>query len=129
LTEVTDAVIRNRSSEVEQLILTERLVKQPGARLTLEQIAQRAIPVITRERVRQLERRLIDALSDALLFDDYRDLAFCFRTEFADRWKAAAGLSVIGARYPSAPSWRAWRARGVCPTPTFCPTCHSSRPS
>lgn len=89
--EVVDAVIRSYSNPVEQLILTERLVRQGEERLTLEQIAQRAAPKpITRERVRQLEKRLIGALSDALLLDDYRELPFHFRTSFAARWKDAA---------------------------------------
>lgn len=88
--EVTAAVIRSHLNPVEQMILNERLVRQPGERLTLEQIGQRAVPAITRERVRQLEKRLIGALSDALLLDDYLDLPFHFRTSFAERWKAAA---------------------------------------
>jgi hypothetical protein len=88
--EVVDAVIRSHPNPVDQLILTERLVRQGEERLTLEQIAQRAMPPITRERVRQLEKRLIGALSDALLLDDYRELPFHFRTSFAVRWKDAA---------------------------------------
>lgn len=89
--EVVDAIIRSYPNPVEQLILAERLVRPEGERLTLEQIAQRAAPKpITRERVRQLEKRLIGALSDALLLDDYRELPFHFRTSFAARWKDAA---------------------------------------
>ena len=90
-TQVVDAVIRSHPNPVDQLILTERLVRQKEERLTLDQIGQRAVPKpITRERVRQLEKRLISALSDAILLDDYRELPFHFRSSFVARWKDAA---------------------------------------
>jgi len=88
--EVIDAIIRFNDSPVDRLILTERLVRQPHQRRTLEEIARAAPETITRERVRQRQELLLRSLSNGLLFDDHRELPFHFRESFAGRWQAAA---------------------------------------
>lgn len=88
--EVIDAILQRQTNPLERLVLTERLLKQPGDQMTLEEIGQSGATAVSRERVRQLQQRLLGALSDALLEDEYVKLDFHFRKSFADMWKAAA---------------------------------------
>lgn len=90
--EVIEAIIRYQDNPVDQIILTERLMRQPSERMTLDEVGA-ALPVrITRERVRQRQEILLHGISAALLHNDCRDLQFCFRESFARRWRDAADL-------------------------------------
>jgi len=55
-------------TEADRLILGERLVRAREERLKLEELGRRL--GLTRERVRQREKKLLDGLCDALLADD-----------------------------------------------------------
>ena len=66
--EVIDAIIRSRKHEADRLILTERLARQPHERKTLEQVAAAAPGSLTRERIRQRERKVLEKLADCLLY-------------------------------------------------------------
>lgn len=74
---------------LEQAILFDRLTRHRDEQRTLEDLAG-SLPVpMTRERVRQREKQLLDDLSDALLFDEYPDLQLRFDAAFSGFWKAA----------------------------------------
>lgn len=90
--EVIEAIIHYQDNPVDRLILTERLVRQPDERMTLDEIGASAPITITRERVRQRQEVLLHGLSAALLYGDYRELRFCFRDSFTRHWKDAAQL-------------------------------------
>tara|TARA_R110002049_G_scaffold22641_2_gene80896 strand:+ start:5609 stop:7762 length:2154 start_codon:yes stop_codon:yes gene_type:complete len=72
-------------------ILRSRLSKLPGEQKTLEEIGQTAIPPITRERVRQKERKLLKQLAGGLIWDSYSGLGVHFRPSFSGWWRIAAG--------------------------------------
>lgn len=88
--EVIRAIIHSRPSEVERLILTERLSREPHKRKTLEEIASQSEHKITRERIRQREQKLIDALAAALIHGRHRRLGVYFHPSFSHFWKVAA---------------------------------------
>lgn len=90
--EVIEAIIRYHENAVDRLILTERLQKAPGERMTLQEVAQAAPITVTRERVRQRQEAMLRSISNALLLDDYRELDFHFRDSFAEPWKQARKL-------------------------------------
>ena len=73
-----------------QKIIANRISKPPHHRITLEDIGSSLPKPITRERVRQKEAKLLEALADALVSDDYAHLDVHFRPEFANYWKRAA---------------------------------------
>lgn len=73
-----------------QKIIADRISKPPHQRATLEDIGSSLPEPITRERVRQKEAKLLEALAAALVNDDYAHLDVHFRPEFADYWKRAA---------------------------------------
>ena len=73
-----------------QKIIADRISKPPHHRATLEDIGSSLPKPITRERVRQKEAKLLEALAAALVNDDYAHLDVHFRPEFADYWKRAA---------------------------------------
>lgn len=73
-----------------QRIIVDRISKPPHQRATLEDIGSSLPEQITRERVRQKEAKLLEALAAALVNDDYAHLNVHFRPEFADYWKRAA---------------------------------------
>ena len=83
-------VAEHIDEDITALILQERLCKLPGEQKTLEQIAQAISPPLTRERIRQKERKLLRQLVDALLNDDYSDVDIHFRPEFSYWWRSAA---------------------------------------
>lgn len=88
--EVIAALIRTREHEVDRLILTERLNKRPNERKTLDQLAAATPGRLTRERVRQREKMLLEKLANALLFDRCKRLGLNFRGSFARYWKLGA---------------------------------------
>ncbi len=71
-------------------ILLNRLTKRANEQKTLEQIALASKPVITRERVRQKEKKLLKQIAGGLLWHEYGNLNILFREEFASKWKEAA---------------------------------------
>lgn len=90
--EVIEAIISYQGNPVDRIILTERLMRQPDKRMTLDEVGA-LLPVrITRERVRQRQEILLHGISAALLHNDCRELQFCFRESFAQRWRDAADL-------------------------------------
>jgi len=86
LTEIADHLPDNVYAE----ILRSRLSKPPGEQKTLEEIAQSTIPAITRERVRQKEKRLLRQLAGGLMWDSYSGLGIHFRSSFSHWWRIAA---------------------------------------
>lgn len=74
---------------LEQAILFDRLTQPREQQRTLEELAGTSPVPMTRERVRQREKRLLDDISDALLFDEYPDLPLRFDASFGAFWKAA----------------------------------------
>lgn len=88
--EVIAAIIRTRTHEADRLILTGRLARQPHERRSLEQVAAASPGSLTRERIRQRERKILDHLASALLLDRSRRLGLSFRPSFANYWKQAA---------------------------------------
>lgn len=71
-------------------ILLNRLAKGPKEQKTLEQIASEAVPRVTRERIRQKEKKLLVQIAGGLIWDEYGGLNLIFRAEFSDWWKRAA---------------------------------------
>ena len=88
--EVIDAIIRSRKHEADRLILTERLARQPHERKTLEQVAAAAPGSLTRERIRQRERKILEQLAEALLYGRPARLGIAFRSSFTSYWRQAA---------------------------------------
>ena len=76
--------------EATALILHERLCKAPGDQETLGQIARNVRPPVTRERIRQKERKILRQLVDGLLNDNYSNVVVHFRPEFSCWWRAAS---------------------------------------
>jgi hypothetical protein len=91
LSEVVDGLVAASTREVDRIILKDRLSRLPGDRLTLEKIASRLDIRVTRERVRQCEKKLILRLSTALLAGGSSiKLGVCFRPSFVAYWRSGA---------------------------------------
>lgn len=88
--EVIRAAVDSAEDPIDRLILTERLTRPRHAQLTLEEIAAEGPRGLTRERVRQREKALLQTLSDAFLFDEYLSLKLHFRADFTGYWQCAA---------------------------------------
>lgn len=86
LREVAD----NLSDEAFSAILRERICQPPSQQKTLDEIAKAATPPVTRERIRQKEKKLLGQLTGGLLNDTYGVLEIHFRPEFSYWWKRAA---------------------------------------
>lgn len=71
-------------------ILHNRLAKKPGAQKTLEEIAADVTPKVTRERIRQREKKLLHQIAGGLIWDEYGPLNLTFRPEFSRWWRDAA---------------------------------------
>ena len=76
--------------EVYRDILNSRLSKAPGEGKTLEEIASNAYPPITRERVRQKEKKLLRQLAGGLIHDVYGGLNVHFHPDYSTWWRRAA---------------------------------------
>ena len=87
--EVINAIIRTRKHEADRLILTERLARQPHERKTLEQVAAAVPGSLTRERIRQRERKILEQLAGALLYGRPERLGLSFRSSFTSYWRQA----------------------------------------
>ncbi len=75
-------------SSVESDILLLRIIRPYKTSFTLDQIGLKN--KITRERVRQIQFKLLDRISDAALTDKYSGLRFRFSSGFLQYWKLAA---------------------------------------
>lgn len=86
LNEVADSL----ADQVFSAILRERICQPPDRQKTLDEIAVTRTPPVTRERIRQKEKKLLEQLSGGLLNDSYGALGIHFRPEFSYWWKRAA---------------------------------------
>jgi len=81
-------------------ILSNRLLRPPGCQATLEEIGQRSIPPVTRERIRQKEAKLLAQLTGAILWNNDGKLGVQFHPDFTGWWQRAAdefdGVEEIG---------------------------------
>ena len=73
---------------VESAIIKERLMPHYREALTLEELAKQF--GVTRERIRQKERNILERIPSAVLDDNYEGLNFRFRTSFTGYWRQAA---------------------------------------
>lgn len=71
-------------------ILLDRISKSPSDQKTLEEIGVEAFPALTRERVRQKERKLLEQVTGGLLNDAYNSLGIHFHPGFSLWWRKAA---------------------------------------
>lgn len=88
--EVIASWIAAHDHEADRLILSERLIRSREGRLKLDALGKQL--GITRERVRQREKKLLDGLYDALLADDQSRSPVQFSTGFCSWWRRAAQL-------------------------------------
>ena len=71
-------------------ILFERLTKGPGSQPTLEELGAMATPAVTRERIRQKEKKLLQQLAGALIWDVDGKLGVQFHPTMLALWRLAA---------------------------------------
>ncbi len=90
IADVITCWIEAHESEADRLILSERLVRSREGRLKLDALGKRL--GVTRERVRQREKKLLDGLCDALLADDQSRSPVQFSADFRSWWERAAQL-------------------------------------
>lgn len=90
LGEVLAGLLDTNKSKLDQRILTERILQAPGRQATLEMLAAASVPTITRERVRQRERKLLSLFSSAFMGEVDRRFRVRIRPSFTAYWKKAA---------------------------------------
>ncbi|ALE15374.1 hypothetical protein AMC99_00058 [Altererythrobacter epoxidivorans] len=83
-------VADNLADETFSAILRERICQPPERQKTLDEIAATTSPPVTRERIRQKEKKLLGQLTGGLLNETYGTLGIHFRPEFSIWWKRAA---------------------------------------
>ena len=71
-------------------IVASRLIQRPQDQATLEEIAARHWPNVTRERVRQKEKKLLRQMAGALVWGEDHGLGVHFHPSFCHWWKRAA---------------------------------------
>lgn len=71
-------------------IIASRLILRPQDQATLEEIAARHQPLVTRERVRQKEKKLLRQVAGALVWGEDHGLGVHFHPSFCQWWKRAA---------------------------------------
>ncbi len=71
-------------------IVKLRLIQRPQEQSTLEEIAARHVPLVSRERVRQKEKKLLRQMAGALVWGEDHGLRVHFHPQFRDWWKRAA---------------------------------------
>jgi hypothetical protein len=74
--------------EVESATLVDRLIPLKKDGVTLEQLGLRF--GVSRERIRQKQKRVIESISAAVLENNYQGLSFRFTQNFSEFWRAAA---------------------------------------
>lgn len=90
LPEFLTEIAANLADETFAAILRERICQPPRRQKTLEEIAASTRPPVTRERIRQKEKKLLGQLTGGLLNDAYGALEIHFRPEFSYWWRQAA---------------------------------------
>ncbi len=100
LPQVFDALAPHLRDNGYRDILANRLTQRPQDQSTLEEIAQRSNPVVSRERIRQKEGKLLSQLTGALIWDRDGRLGVQFHPTFTAWWRKAAtefeGIDEIG---------------------------------
>jgi hypothetical protein len=74
--------------EVESATLVDRLIPLKKNTVTLEELGRRF--GVTRERIRQKQKKVIEIISAAVLENYYEGLSFRFTQHFSQFWRAAA---------------------------------------
>lgn len=90
LPEIMEAVGPHLRDDSYRAILFQRLTRGPGAQSTLEELARRASPPVTRERIRQKEKKLLRQLAGALVWDVDGRLGVQFHPTMLEFWRQAA---------------------------------------
>lgn len=90
LPEIIEAIGPHLKDDSYRAILLQRLTKGPGIQLTLEALARRASPPVTRERIRQKEKKLLGQLAGALVWDADGRLGIQFHPTMLEFWHKAA---------------------------------------
>lgn len=90
LPDVLAGLMHVRHSPVDDLILEQRILRLPGERQTLEEIASASLPALTRERVRQREAKLLEQLSSLFLGQTAKGVGARIRPSFSLYWQKAA---------------------------------------
>lgn len=86
---IEETVLAGETDE-NRLILEKRIMKPPAERMTLEAVSELMPVKITRERVRQKEAKILQRLASALIYNDYAQSPYHFRSEFTAPWSKAA---------------------------------------
>jgi hypothetical protein len=76
--------------ETRRAILRERLLRVPREQTKLEELGRRHSPPVTRERVRQIEGKMLRQLAGSLIWNDVNDFDVLFHPEFTRWWRMAA---------------------------------------
>ncbi len=90
LPSVLKDILRSDDSPMIHSIVTNRIIRRPAERMTLEEIAISQPTPVTRQRIRQIEARFLSRLAAALIENDYAHAPFHFRAEFTAPWQSAA---------------------------------------
>ncbi len=85
-----EALAEELDDNVLAAVLLDRICRPRGCQKTLEEIGSAASPALTRERVRQKERKLLNQITGGLLNDTYDGLGIHFHPDFARWWRSAA---------------------------------------
>lgn len=85
---VGEELVSATKDERDRDIFMNRLTRKRSEQETLEELGARA--GVSRERIRQIEKILLQRLSDALLYDEYPTLEFRFDPGFSRFFKQAA---------------------------------------
>lgn len=88
--EVIAGLLDIKKSALDQCILTERILQSPGSQATLESLAAASVPMVTRERVRQREAKMLSLFSNAFMGESDRRFRGRVRPSFITYWKKAA---------------------------------------
>lgn len=85
-----DQVAARLDDVILAVILRGRICQPPGRQLTLDAIAGQSSPSLSRERIRQKEKKLLGQLTGGLLNDSYEGLGIHFHPGFTRWWRMAA---------------------------------------
>lgn len=87
---VIEETVLAGETDVNRLILQNRIMKPPADRMTLEAVSELMPVKMTREGVRQKEAKILWRLASALIYNDYAQAPYHFRPEFTAPWIKAA---------------------------------------
>lgn len=88
--EVINAILEAHGSDTDRLIVTGRILRFPEERMTLQQVATASFISVTRERIRQKEKNIIQLLISAFVLGRQRKLGISLRTSFTSYWRRAS---------------------------------------